>query len=250
MSKLQSSQNIFSKKWVPYMLPWSHPEGKKYESFGAWLKSRKFSVFYLVAIWVIIATLGFAQRRNCDTGPWQVVLQCDWTMWMIEFKTNFWHYLGTSFTTAWLHNDFVHILFVTIFGFFFPVQSFEAQYGTKPTVFIFFFSYLLIAIFNGALFNLSIEQWPDVKLITHGFSRGWMGGSVGIFALMGGLSFFSGKRWFLYSLVFVFETFNHFVLGNNVYISFIHITSASFGYIICWVWHRYDQRRNTQVATI
>jgi len=70
-----------------------------------------------------------------------------------------------------------------------------------------------------------------------------MGGSVGIFALMGGLSFYSSKKWFIYSLVFVFELFNYFILGNNIYISFIHITSTSFGWIICFVREKFRDSR-------
>ena len=247
MPRLRRRENIFSSKWIPYMWPWNHPEGGRYRSFKSWVLSRKFSIFYLLVIWIVIATLGFAERRNCDTGPWQVVLQCNWSMWMAEYKTNFWHFMATSFTTPWFHNDFVHILFVTIFGFMFPVQSFETQYGTKATVFIYFFSYVLIALFNGALFNLSIEYWPEERLVSHAFSRAWMGGSVGIFAIMGGLSYLSGKRWFLYSLVFVFEVFNYFVLGNNIYISFIHITSASFGYIMCWIWEKFSLKSNAHI---
>lgn len=230
---LPRGENKYLKKWVPYMWPWAHPLNDRY-TFWSWINSRKFSIFYLVTIWLVLALLGFAERRDCDTGPWQMVLQCNWSMWMAEYKTNFWHFMATSFTTPWLHNDFVHILFVTIFGFIFPVQSFEAQHGTRLTVFIYFFSYILIAIFNGALFNTLIEYWPEETLFSHAFSRAWMGGSVGIFALMGGLSFFSCKKWFIYSLVFVFELFNYFILGNNIYISFIHITSTSFGWIICF----------------
>lgn len=218
------------------MWPWSHPTGASYNSFWEWLKSRKFSIFYLVAIWIVFAVLGFAARRNCDTGPWQIVLQCNWSMWMAEYKTNFWHFMATSLTAPWFHNDFVHILFVVLFGFLFPVQSFEAQHGTKATMIIYFLSYIFIAIFNGWLFNTLITYWPDVKLFSHGFTRAWMGGSVGIFALIGGLSYLSSKKWFIYCLVFAFELFNHFILGNNIYISFIHVTSTSFGWVICWIW--------------
>lgn len=247
MSKQLQGGNNYRKYWVPYMWPWSHPQGQSYKSLKEWLISRKFSVFYLITIWVVLSILGFAPRRNCDTGPWQAVLQCDWSMWMAEFKTDFWHFMATSMTIPWIHNDFVHILFVTIFGFMFPVQSFEAQYGTKPTVYIYFTSYVFIALFMGSLFNSLIYYWPDEPLFNKAFTRAWMGGSVGIFALMGGLSYLSGKKWFLYSMVFVFEVFNHLVLGNNVYISFIHIVSASYGFVFCWVWFRKSLRNERQL---
>lgn len=220
------------------MWPWKHPSGSSYSTFRGWLKSRKFSVFYVATIWVVLALLGFAAKRNCETGPWQIVLQCNWSMWMAEYKTNFWHFMATSFTAPWFHNDIVHILFVTIFGFLFPVQSFEAQHGTRATVSIYFLSYVFIVLFNGWLFNTLVTLWPEERLFSHAFTRGWMGGSVGIFAIIGALSFFSSKKWFMYSLVFAFELFNYFVIGNNIYISFIHITSTSFGWVYCWIWKR------------
>ncbi len=216
------------------MWPWINPQGKSYGSFKSWVRSRKFSILYLLAIWVVLLVLGFAPRRNCDSGTWQEVLQCNWSMWMAEFKTNFWHFMATTLTIPWLHNDFVHILFVTIFGFLLAVQSFEAQYGTKSTILIYFSSYLFIALFCGVLFNTLIFFWPEEPLFMKAFSRAWMGGSVGIFALIGSLSYLSSKKWFLYSMVFVFELFNYFILGNNIYISFIHILSSSYGYVICW----------------
>ena len=226
------------------MWPWSHPNGGKYGSFRDWFKSRKFSILYLVIAWLVLAFLGFAPKRNCDGVSWQAMFQCDWSMWIGEYKTNFWHFAATSFTAPWFHNDFVHILFVTIFGFLFPVQSFEAQHGTKATVIIYFVSFIFIVLFNGWLFNTLVYYWPDEKLFSHAFTRGWMGGSVGIFALMGGLSYFSGKKWFIYSLIFGFELFNYFVIGNNVYISFIHITSGSFGWLTCWAWQNFPKKIN------
>ena len=227
------------------MWPWSNPVGMGYQNVIEWFKSRPFSILYVIIIWIVLAVLGFAAKRNCDVGPWQLVLQCNWSMWMAEYKTNFWHFLGTSFTAPWFHNDFVHILFVTLFGFFFPVQSFEAQHGTKATIVIYFMSYVFIVLFNGWLFNTLIAYWPNEKLFSHAFTRGWMGGSVGIFALIGGLSFFSSKRWFIYSLVFAFELFNYFIIGNNIYISFIHITSSTFGWIACWAWQSFSKKLRT-----
>lgn len=237
-----------SNQLIPYLWPWTNFPSKDGMKLLPWLGQRKFSLFYILAIWIILAIVGFAPRRNCYEGEWNVVLQCNWMMWMGEFKTNFWHFIATSFTTAWFHNDFVHILFVTIFGFLFPVQSFEAQHGTKATVFIYFFTYLLIGLFNGSLFHVLSIHWPDVPVVSHAFSRAWMGGSVGVFALIGALSFFSRTKWFLYSLVLVFEVFNHFILGNNIYISFIHITSATFGWMQCWIWSAIISRKTLKTA--
>ncbi|MEP2024446.1 MAG: hypothetical protein ABJH98_13640 [Reichenbachiella sp.] len=245
-----SNQNKASKQWIPYIWPWTNPQGTGYHSVRQWVLSRKFSLLYLLIVWYILATLGFAPRRNCDEGTWQMMLQCEWMMWMGQFKTDFWHFMATGLTTAWFHNDFVHILFVTLFGFMFPVQSFESQHGTKATMFIYFFTYLLIGLFFGGLFNILQIFWPDTHFVSYGFARAWMGGSVGIFALIGGLSYFSPKKWFLFSLVFVFEVFNHFVLGNNIHISFIHVMSTGFGWLQCWIWNRFILMNQESIAPI
>ncbi|MGL1888228.1 MAG: rhomboid family intramembrane serine protease [Reichenbachiella sp.] len=230
----------YNNRWVPYQWPWKDMYGKNYTSLKAWVLSRKFSIGYLLIVWALLAVLGFAPRRNCD-GPWEVQFMCYMTMWMLEFKTNFWHFIVTCFTTAWFHNDFVHILFVTIFGFLFPVQSFEEQFGTKSTIKIYFASYLFIGLFTGSLFNflMMFDSINETYFVANGFTRAWMGGSVGVFAIIGALSYFSSKKWFLWGMVFVFETFNHLVLGNNVHISFIHISCTSFGLAYCWVWDKY-----------
>ncbi|WP_420317664.1 rhomboid family intramembrane serine protease [Ekhidna sp.] len=226
----------YAQRFIPYMWPWSHPDGIKYPNFWSWVMSRKFSLFYTLTIWVLLGILGYAARRNCDEGPWQIVFQCDWSVWMGEYKTNFWHFLGTSFTAPWFHNDLPHLLFVTFFGFFFPVQSFEAQHGTKATITIYFLSYVFVLLFVGWLFNTLLIYWPDVHGISYPFTRAWMGGSVGIFALIGGLSYFSKKKWFTLSLVLVFELINHFIIGMNYYISLYHICASLFGWFSCWIW--------------
>ena len=236
--------NKFLNRLVPYMWPWSNPNGGFYPSIKSWLWSRKFSLFYVLAILSINLIFGFAPRKNCWEGEWHVVFQCNWMMWMGEFRANFWHFIATSFTTIWFHNDFVHILFVIIFGFAFPVQSFEAQHGTKKTIVIYFASYLLIGLFMGSLFSVLLDIWPNEPLVQEGFARAWMGGSVGIFALIAALGYYSKKnRLFMFFLVFVFELINHFLLGNNVYISFIHISSATFGLLIIWVWDKLENKK-------
>ncbi|MBU2915626.1 MULTISPECIES: rhomboid family intramembrane serine protease [Reichenbachiella] len=238
MENIDTREEKYNKNWVPYQWPWKNRYGENMTSFKEWLWSRKFSIGYLIIVWVLLGIFGFAARRNCD-GPWEIQFMCEMTMWMGQFKSDFWHFMLTCFTTPWFHNDFVHILFVTIFGFFFPVQSYEEQHGTWSTIKIYFASYVFIGLFTGSLFNTLLVYFPDVVFITKGFTRAWMGGSVGVFAIIGALSYYSSKKWFLWSMVFVFEIFNMSVLGNNSHISFIHISCATFGWVYTWVGDRY-----------
>ncbi len=233
------------------MWPWSTPSGGQYKSFLSWIYSRKFSIFYVLAILVVNLIFGFAPRRHCWEGDWNIVFQCNWMMWMAQFKEDFWHFMATSMTTIWFHNDFVHILFVILFGFLFPVQSFEAQHGTKKTLVVYFLSYVCIALFMGSLFTYLIETFPNNEVVLKGFSRAWMGGSVGVFALIAALGYYSTRKWFLFSMIFAFEVFNHFILGNNIYISFIHIMSGVFGWLTIWGWEIIaDRKENAKLKAI
>ncbi|MCV9388598.1 rhomboid family intramembrane serine protease [Reichenbachiella ulvae] len=234
----EKQEEKYNKRWVPYQWPWTDKYGNNITSIKEWLISRKFTVSYLVIAWTILAIFGYAARRNCD-GPWEIQFMCEMTMWMEQFRTDFWHFLMTCFTTAWFHNDPQHIWFVTLFGFLFPVQSFEEQHGTWNTIKLYFASYLFIGLYTGSLFNFLQLYWPDTHFVSNGFNRTWMGGSVGIFAIIGSLSYFSSKKWFLWAMVTVFEVFNMTVIGNNVHISFIHISCASFGWVYSWVWDTY-----------
>jgi len=222
---------------VSYQWPWTDVHGRRM-SFKAWFWSRKFSILYLVVIWGIVAILGFGSTRNCHS-TWQLAFQCEQAIWMIEYKTAFGSFVQSFFTTPFFHNGIDHILFVMLFGIVMPVQSFEVQQGTKLTFGIFMLTYAMIGLFNGWLINFGNLHWPDVPFFVDGFERNWMGGSVGFYGIIGALSYTSRKKWVLMVLVLVFESFNRFVLGINPFIPFIHITSATFGFIQCWIWFRF-----------
>ncbi|MFY0626511.1 MAG: hypothetical protein JXR07_09460 [Reichenbachiella sp.] len=222
---------------VPYQWPWTDQHGNKM-NWKSWLWTRKFSIFYLAVIWGIVGVLGYASTRNCYDS-WQLAYQCDQAIWMIEYKTDFLSFFMSFFTTPFFHNGLDHILFVSIFGMMMPVQSFEAQNGSKLTFGIFMLTYVMIGLFNGPLMNYSLEYWPESPLVLEGFERNWMGGSVGFYGIIGAMSYTSKKKWFLILMVVAFAAFNRFVLGINLFIPFIHITSAIFGFSLSWIWFRY-----------
>ena len=230
----------FTKRLIPYQWPWTDNQGNLYPSIGTWAASRKFSLLYIIASVMIVAGLGFASRSNCD-GPWQIVFQCNWTMWMGQFHSDFWHFLLTCFTTAWFHNDLPHILFVAFFGFMFPVQSFEVQHGTKMTVILYFAIYLYIGLSLGACSHLLKFFVGETEFVIQIFKRSWMGGSAGIFGIIGAMANWSKKTWFLLALIVLFEVFSYNILGNNIYISIVHLNSTFFGFLFGYFW--YDKKR-------
>lgn len=228
---------------VPYQWPWKDQFGQ-HMSFVAWVWSRKFSIVYLMIIWSIVGILDYASTRNCHS-TWQLSFQCSQAFWIIEYKTDFWSYFLSFFTTGFFHNGLDHILFVTLFGIAMPVQSFEAQNGSRLTLVIFFITYVMIGFFNGWFIHTGLELWPYEPFFIEGFERNWMGGSVGFYGIIGALSYTSRKKWFLLLMVVAFAAFNRFVLGINPFIPFIHITSAIFGFFQCWLWYRFLRPKKT-----
>lgn len=228
---------------IPYQLPWTDIYGQNMP-FKQWLWSRKFSILYIVIIWTIVGILGFASTRpnNCDK-TWQLAFQCEQAIWMIQFYQDPWAFAKSLFTAPYFHNGLDHILFVTVFGFMMPVQSFEVQHGSKATVILFVVSYLLIGTFWGAIWNYGVTVYPENEILKSGFDRSWLGGSLGFYALIGSLSFFSRKKWFLLLMVLCFEYFiNHHVIGIAFHISLIHVSSALMGWVMCWTWTRFDPK--------
>lgn len=223
---------------IPYQWFWTNVYGERM-GFVEWVKSRPFTLVYLAIVWSIIAALGFASTRNCDE-TWQLAFACDRAIWMVKMVTEPLNYVISWFTAPFFHNGLDHILFVTIFGFMMPVQSFEVQHGTKATAIIFFISYIFVGVFFGAMFNIGIAYWPDVHFFQFGFERNWMGGSVGFYALIGALAYASRKPWVLLGLIAAFETINLAVIGIDVHISLIHVMSATSGFITCMILKKKD----------
>ncbi|MEO9964576.1 MAG: hypothetical protein ABJF11_02235 [Reichenbachiella sp.] len=207
--------------------PWSIPGHKKASLKGV-LWSRKYSSFYLMISWTLVALFGFASNRDCDTS-WQLSLLCDQAIWLIKLKTEPLTFMQSLITSAWIHNGLEHLLFVTFFGVILIVQSFEAHYGTRRTVLIFFASHTLIGITYALIFNIGLTWWPDSTFIGYGFERNWMGGSVGFFALIGAFSVLHQKGWILFITAAAFELINHFVLGTSIHISMIHLLCLLYG---------------------
>ena len=221
---------------IPYQWFWTNTDGNRMGIFE-WIKSRPFTICYLVTIWSIIGILGFSSTRDCDQ-TWQLAFACDRAIWMIKMITEPLNYILSWFTAPFFHNGLDHILFVTIFGFLLPVQSFEVQYGAKPTAIIFFAAYVFVGIFFGIFFNVGIAFWPDVEFFSFGFTRNWMGGSVGFYALIGALAYTSQRQWVLPLLIVCFEILNLTVIKIDVHISFIHVMSATSGFLTCMLLKR------------
>ncbi|WP_422360607.1 hypothetical protein [Reichenbachiella sp.] len=225
-SKQASRKKHTNEQLIPYQWFWTNVYGERM-GFLEWVKSRPFTIFYLFVVFFLFGFLGEANTRHCDT--WQEVFACDRAIWMIKMVTEPFNYVLSWFTAPFFHNGIDHILFVAIFGFLMPVQSFEVQNGTKFTVIIFFLAYVTVGVFFGVFFNVGIYYWPDVDFFSSGFERNWMGGSVGFYAIIGALIYLAKKPWVLLISLVSFEILNLVVIGISVHISFIHIVSCMSG---------------------
>lgn len=230
-----------SDRWFPYQWPWTDRYDRRM-NFKDWLLSRKFTITYLITIWFIAMYIGFGSTLRCAES-WQLSFICEHVMWMIQFKTDIWAFIRSFFTAPYFHNGVDHIWFVTLFGFTLTVQAFETQHGAKAAFFYFTTTYIFVGLMTGPLFNYGLEIWPDVHFFYYAFERNWMGGSAGAFSMMGGLTYFSGKRWAIPSIIISFEILNLTVIGNNVYITFIHSSAAVWGFFISYLWTQLDPKK-------
>ncbi|MEP2025153.1 MAG: hypothetical protein ABJH98_18325 [Reichenbachiella sp.] len=243
-SKQAPKKKHTNEQLIPYQWFWTNVYGERM-GFVEWVKSRKFTILYLLVIWSMFLILGRATTKmwRCDQ-TWQFALACDNAIWMIKMVTAPIDYILSWFTAPFFHNGLDHILFVTIFGFLMPVQSFEMQHGTKSTVAIFLISYAVVGIFFGTLFNLGIYYWPDEVFFQYGFERSWMGGSVGFYAIIGALACYSKKPWVLLGIIVCFELINLTVVGISIHISMIHTVSCLSGLLSAYFLRKTKLRHN------
>lgn len=220
----------YNHKLLPFCLPWtveeaSGPKGR------AILRSRKFSAFYLLVIWFLPAVFGFASNYDCNSS-WQLSFLCDQAVWPGKLVTDTFVFIKSLFTSIWIHNGILHLLFVTIIGFLLIVQSFEMQFGWRRTIIIFFATHIIISFVFVIVFSTGKTYWPTEDFFVFGFERNWMGGSVGFYGILGALAFANKRPWFLALVVVGFESVNHFILGTSIHIGLIHISSFSFGVLL------------------
>ena len=88
----------------------------------------------------------------------------------------------------------------------------------------------------GLIMNAGHWIWPDEVLYSHAMQRSWMGGSVGMIGTMGALSHHSRQKWLIPIILIIFEIWNRYENGMNEYITFGHLSSALFGFLV-WGWY-------------
>ena len=226
---------------LPLFWPWTDVERRVLPA-KEFLRSRSFSLIYLSGIITIWATLGFGHwgSLRCETLGEQ--LACSSAIWPNKLVNAPHEYLLSFFTSPWFHNDFSHIIFIIISLVIF-IQSFEAKAGSKSTALLFFGTIAFTSIFAAVIFNTGAHFWPDNEIFTHPMNRSWMGGSVGLMGILGALSHQSRWKWLIPTILLSFEYWNSEYNGISEYITWGHLISALFGFV---VWGIY-LKRNTLI---
>ena len=221
---------MVKKPLFPFVFPFCNVEGKFLTPPGL-IKSRSFCFFYLLIVTLIWQFLGFGHwgGRSCVTLIEQ--LSCASSIWPKKFISAPHEYFISFFTSPFFHNDLPHLKLV-LFGFLIFGQSFEVRTNFKSTLIIFFSSITLTCITMGFFMNFGNFISPNSEFFLGALNRSFMGGSIGMFGLLGALSHFSRYKFLIPSIVVIFEIWNRFGNGMNLYISIGHLTSFTFGFII------------------
>ncbi|MEO9482857.1 MAG: rhomboid family intramembrane serine protease [Ekhidna sp.] len=227
-----NENNPQKERIFPFVWPWKGANNQRL-SVGELVKVKTFSIFYLIAIWTVIAILGFASTRNCE-GTWQLALQCEYAFWVKNLTETPLIFFRNLFTTPFLHNGLDHILFVSVLGFLLIVQSHEAVFGSKRTALMFLSSYVTVAPFFAVFYTVGIDFFPDSEFMQFAFVRNWLGGSIGMFQVYGALATQSRKPWIMLSVPVIFEIFNLTVLGIDLHISLMHVMASFLGFGISY----------------
>tara|TARA_B110000116_G_scaffold264042_1_gene271351 strand:- start:967 stop:1701 length:735 start_codon:yes stop_codon:yes gene_type:complete len=229
---------------IPLYCPWTDAE-RRILSVKEFFYSRCFSLIYLSGIITIWATLGFGHwgSLRCDTLGEQ--LACSSAIWPNKLIDSPHEYLLSFFTSPWFHNDFSHIIFIII-SFIIFTQSFEVKAGSKSTAILFFGTIAFTSIVAGIIFNSGAYFWPDNEIFTHPMSRSWMGGSIGLMGILGALSHQSRWKWLIPTILLSFEYWNSEYNGISEYITWGHLSSALFGFV---VWGIYLKRNGDFSST-
>ena len=227
---------------LPLYWPWTNTE-RRVLGIREFLRSRSFSLIYLSGIIAIWAPLGFGHwgSLRCETLGEQ--LACSSAIWPNKLVDAPHEFILSFFTSPRFHNDYPHIKFMII-SFVIFTQSFEAKAGSKATAAIFFGTLACSAIVAAIIFNTGSHFWPDNDTFVHPMTRSWMGGSIGLMGILGALSHHSRWKWLIPAILLTFEYWNREYNGISEYITWGHLSSAIFGFVI---WGLY-LRRNVSMA--
>jgi len=225
--------------WLPWTWPWCTLQGRPMRPLELFV-SRKFSYGYLAIIWAIWLGHGVGPLDNCvELGGG---LSCTGAIWPTDIYRSPLRYISALLIGPIFHNSSEHIIFVTV-TFFWLVQSFEIREGAVRTLILFLVCTAIAATLVSIVMITAGHFWPDDPLLASGLSRAWMGGSGGLFGIIGASSHQSRRRWLVPAIAVTFEFWNHFSHGTSIFTSSGHMVALAGGFLI-WGWWTSNLRKS------
>ena len=226
----------------PMVWPWQDGKGKTMHWRDA-LNSRRFSISYLLIIGTLFAMFGLGSR-HCAT-PSEAII-CDFTLWPHNLIDAPHLYVVSLFTSIWFHNSPDHILLVIVLIVIF-LQSAEVRIGTKRAMIALFSVQFLVALIITIYLHAGHHLNPEDGWFDFGLNgRNYMGGSVGLFGVLGVL-FSQIKRPVAGALFYSgFEYWNAFIYqGASMYVVMGHVTAFTLGFLLGQYWLQSDNESGT-----
>ena len=218
----------------PLLWPWQDEEHTNM-ALKPWLTTRGFTFSFLVVSWLSIIIFGFGSSWNCSES-WQNELICSAAIYANNIFTEPHAFIFSWFTGVWFSNGLDHIIYVTC-GFVIFVQSYERRMGTKNTVFLFLSGTAVVSTVVAVGINYGYAAFPSDELFITGMSRNWMGGSVGMFTIMGALLHCSRRPLVLLIPVILFEIWNG-QTNISLLTSSAHMVAITYGYTMGYYMQR------------
>jgi hypothetical protein len=221
-----------TKPLLPFLLPWTDEHGYNLSPVEI-LRTRYFTLSFIVVSWAFFLGLGPGNSWNCTTTMGQQI-SCAAALWPGHLVSAPHQFLISLFTAPWFHNGYQHIYFVTI-TFMLIVQAFEVRNSSRATVVIFFSTVVFSGILAGISMNLGAYFRPDDVFFTDAIERNWIGGSAGMMGVIGAVSQNTRKKWILPLVLLCFEFWNSKYNGISGWVTIFHLSSALFGFVV-WGW--------------
>tara|TARA_B110000438_G_C15812056_1_gene650124 strand:- start:274 stop:996 length:723 start_codon:yes stop_codon:yes gene_type:complete len=224
----------------PMVLPWHDSQGCKMHWRDV-IQSRRFSITYLITIGVLYTLLGLGSQ-SCSATSEAII--CDFVFWPYNLFEAPHIFVFSLFTSIWFHNSPDHILLVVVVVVIF-LQSAEVRIGTRKAMIAMFSIQFLAALFMTLYLHMGDYLNPDDGWYEYGIrGRNYMGGSVGLFGVVGVL-FSQIERPFAGALFYSgFEFWNaHIYGGASMYVVLGHATAFTMGFILGQYWLRQEPRQ-------
>ena len=221
--------------------PWNDGKGNRMHWRDV-LKSRRFSVSYLVIIALLFALFGLGSR-HCPISSDAVI--CNFVMRPYNLFEAPHIFVFTLFTSFWFHNSPDHIL-LTAALILVVLQTAEIRIGAKRAMIAVFSVHALVVVIMTLYLYVGDYLNPDVDWYEFGLRcRNYMGGSIGLFGV-GGVLFSQIKRPVVGALFyFGFEFWNAYIYeGAALYVSMGHVAAFAFGFMLGRYWLYQDGKQS------